>query len=413
MREMRPEPHPQQGRCHDAHYGGTEMPQILCPDVHGPHAVPVAHKTAATAVGPSPGLMTLPASGARLGGVRLVHQHGLHPQPRPLVRDHLAEPAKRPPVELLVGFCAVLDAGTNIADVANHDGLHASLVERGDKVLRLLVENVLNLPVQFPDRAPLGPDEFLAPLAAPLGLADIGVEASNGLGPVAGLAADEPSAVERGLFPVVHGRGAEFTLVHRCHAVPQGGARRNADVGGPQFVAARFLPADFDLPGQVERPGDDQRFIPLAVGEDELALLQADTRRFPGDFEEPLAPPGVLGLLAPFLFAGIGALDAGVEVPHHRVRGVGVEVRGDADTLHAVLREEDGLAPVLPGARLAEDAPVGDDRAGVQLPRRPRQMVEQGRGGEVEFPHDVEAQFSSPSRFSPASRRARARWRAA
>ena len=51
-------------------------------------------------------------------------------------------------VQLLVGLVPVVDVLADIPDVANGDGLDASLVERRDKSARLLVGNILNLMIE-------------------------------------------------------------------------------------------------------------------------------------------------------------------------------------------------------------------------------------------------------------------------
>ena len=65
-----------------------------------------------------------------------------------LVREHVADQATGHLVEFLVGFVPVVDALADIPNVANGDGLDASLVERRDKRGGLFVHDIFDLVVQ-------------------------------------------------------------------------------------------------------------------------------------------------------------------------------------------------------------------------------------------------------------------------
>jgi hypothetical protein len=78
----------------------------------------------------------------------LVLEHNAHPPALRLVREHMADQATGHLVEFLVGLMPVGDALANIPEVANGDGLDASLVQRRDKSGGLLVRDVLDLVIQ-------------------------------------------------------------------------------------------------------------------------------------------------------------------------------------------------------------------------------------------------------------------------
>jgi len=62
-----------------------------------------------------------------------------------------------------MGLFAVVQVFAGVPDVANHNHLHASLVERRNQVVALLMQDVLNLTFDFSKGAALGVDELFAP----------------------------------------------------------------------------------------------------------------------------------------------------------------------------------------------------------------------------------------------------------
>ena len=88
------------------------------------------------------------AGRARPRRIVLVLEHNPHPTALRLVREHVADQATGHLVEFLVGFVPVVDALADISNVANGDGLDASLVERRDKAAGLLVRDVPDLMIQ-------------------------------------------------------------------------------------------------------------------------------------------------------------------------------------------------------------------------------------------------------------------------
>ena len=79
----------------------------------------------------------------------------------------MPDAAVRPLVEFLIRFAANIQVVVqDIAHVANHNGSHACLMQRGDEVRCLLMLNIPDLVLNLLQLLLLGEDDPLAPLAA-------------------------------------------------------------------------------------------------------------------------------------------------------------------------------------------------------------------------------------------------------
>jgi len=144
---MRSVPQPD-GGCHDPNYWDIKLSQILSAQINSAEAVAMEPKiTGSAMILPATGLVEPVATWALLRRVALLLQNHLHPQPLCLVGEHLPELSRRHLVDFLVCHLVVLGRPPYIPDVANHNRLHASCVERGDKPGCLFVQNLCN---QFP-----------------------------------------------------------------------------------------------------------------------------------------------------------------------------------------------------------------------------------------------------------------------
>jgi hypothetical protein len=93
------------------------------------------------------GLVSLSTNRTLLRAVPLILQYHSHPQPLSFVGDEMPDLTMQHLVDLLIRLFVVVGRHPDIPKVANHNCLHASLVERGDQSGRLLVQNVLDLVV--------------------------------------------------------------------------------------------------------------------------------------------------------------------------------------------------------------------------------------------------------------------------
>jgi hypothetical protein len=85
-------------------------------------------------------------------------KNDLHPPALRLVREQVPDQATGHLVELLVRRVPVVDAVADVPNVANGDGLDASLMERRDKPGGLFVHDVPDLVIQAAQLPPQGPD---------------------------------------------------------------------------------------------------------------------------------------------------------------------------------------------------------------------------------------------------------------
>ena len=69
-------------------------------------------------------------------------------------------------MELLIILGANIQILPDIPNIANHHGLHAFSMERGNKSRCLLMLNILDLVFEFPELFLLGTNEFLASTGA-------------------------------------------------------------------------------------------------------------------------------------------------------------------------------------------------------------------------------------------------------
>ncbi len=145
--EMRLVPHAGGGRHRPNYRAGA---RILLPDINRADSVPVEHEPAvATAVHAPRRFVPVPTHRARPRGVPFIHQDHLHAQTLGLVGEHVPDQAAGHLVEALVGRRAAVGALPDITDVANDDGLHAALVERGDEFAGELVQRIFELMSYF------------------------------------------------------------------------------------------------------------------------------------------------------------------------------------------------------------------------------------------------------------------------
>ena len=157
------------GPRHRANYWAAA--QILLSNVGGSYAVAMkdeaaqlvrASKHAPSHLALAP-VSTLGTSARRVG---LFLQGDFHSAPLGLVGEFVPDAAVRPLVEFLVRFAANIQVVSDIAHVANHNGSHACLMQRGDEVRCLLMLNIPDLVLNLLKLLLLGADDPLAPLAA-------------------------------------------------------------------------------------------------------------------------------------------------------------------------------------------------------------------------------------------------------
>src|SRR5260370_2953564 len=162
---MRPEPQTR-GRCHNANY--WELTQILLSDVDTANAVPVIHPSTLRAPKHPPFHLAPHIATVRAGsaGVVLILQRYSHPQPLSFIGELEADRACGPLVDFLVVGMPNIVILPDIAHIANDHGLHALLIERGDKPRGLLVFDILDLVFNLLQLPLLGTAEPLAAFAA-------------------------------------------------------------------------------------------------------------------------------------------------------------------------------------------------------------------------------------------------------
>jgi hypothetical protein len=101
-------------------------------------------------------LVPLVASRTGLRAVPLILEHYSHPQPFGLVGDVVPGLAMHHLVDLLIRLLAVIGRHPDIPNVPNDNGLDAPCIQRRDKSCSLLVQNILDLPIQPGQLLPFG-----------------------------------------------------------------------------------------------------------------------------------------------------------------------------------------------------------------------------------------------------------------
>src|SRR6266487_5361799 len=98
-------------------------------------------------------------AGTGPAGIVLVLQSYSHAQPLSFVGEFKTDRAMGPLMNFLVVGMSNIVVLPDISDIANDHGLHALLMQRGDKPRGLLVLNILDLVLYFLQLSPLGTDE--------------------------------------------------------------------------------------------------------------------------------------------------------------------------------------------------------------------------------------------------------------
>jgi hypothetical protein len=141
---VRPKPQTR-GQCHAANY--WELTQILVSNVDAANAVPVVHPSTLRAMKHTVFHLAsyMPTAGTGTAGVVLILQGHSHAQPLCLVGELEAHRAMRPLVDFLVVGMPNIVVLPDISHIANDYGLHACLMQRGEKPRGLFVLNILDL----------------------------------------------------------------------------------------------------------------------------------------------------------------------------------------------------------------------------------------------------------------------------
>ena len=148
---MRTEPQ-SNGRSHNANYGDFHQSQILFANIDGSDSIPMKRETATAFVDAVFGFVPLATLGTGLRGIPLILNRHFHPQLLGLVSNHLASLPMQHLMDLLIRFFAIINRLPNISYVANHNGLHVSIFERGNPSSSLFVLDIFDLIVKLCQR---------------------------------------------------------------------------------------------------------------------------------------------------------------------------------------------------------------------------------------------------------------------
>ena len=153
------------GRCHSANYRAEA--QILSSDVDCSNSIsvilPLALFLCAGEDTPTWRRLALVLTDwTGLGGVAFVLQFYHHAKSLGLVGDFVSNAPSRPLMDLLIGFSANINMLPEISNVAYDHGLHALLIQRGNKSRCLLVFDILDLVLDFPQLLLFGFDQLLS-----------------------------------------------------------------------------------------------------------------------------------------------------------------------------------------------------------------------------------------------------------
>jgi hypothetical protein len=151
---MREIPHAR-GACHLPNYkGAARYPLRLCPDVDAVHAItvigPLTRRTPEYPPRPRT-LAPMPTRWTRLACLSFFLQGEAHSKPLGFVREHVARSAMRPPMDFLMIRRANIIVLPDVSHIADFQRSHACLMQRGDESRGLLVFNIFDLMVEFPE----------------------------------------------------------------------------------------------------------------------------------------------------------------------------------------------------------------------------------------------------------------------
>ena len=370
---MRHMPYARSG-CHVRNnVGDTKFPTILVPDVHSSHAIPMPDEAAllvATSEHPSLwcGLPFVPTLRARFWGVGLFLQFHSHAKPLGLVGEFVAHGASGPLVQFLVIGGANIGVLPDSSHIANHHGLHALSVQRGNEPCGLLVFDIGYLLFQFPQLFVFGTNELLAPAGAFLAPADALVHMLDELVAILPLASQESPVENMRLGAIVGNGHVDFAQVDPCYPLTYRLPVCLHRIGCYGLVLCP-CPVDDHRLRQFPRPIEHERCITTAVGEPKLPILERQSRTFVLDTEVPF--PLVWGPCCPIHLAPFApASEAGKKRFDTGISGVSMQLLGGEEPLEVL-----GTQPY---AFVSYGTPEEHQGLAVELPALVSKLIELG-----------------------------------
>jgi hypothetical protein len=203
----------------------------------------------------------------------LILQVHYHSQPLSLIGEHTPHSAMGPLIKLLIVLAANIHPLADLANVADDHGLHALLIQRGNKSGGLLVFDILDLVLELLELSLLRPDQLFVSTGAFLFPVDLFVEMLEELVAILPLGAQQASIEDMGMLPPMRDSQLDLAQIDASYLAPNGsGFRFFLPIGSDGFILAA-RPADHHRLGTIPLPGEEERLVALPIGKSELALF--------------------------------------------------------------------------------------------------------------------------------------------
>ena len=204
-------------------------------------------------------------------------EHDAHPQTLRLIGELVANAAKRPLMEFLIGLGAFIQTVPDRAHIANDQLLDALLVQRVDQIAGLLVFDLMDLMFELAQPFLLGADQFPAPLASLLAAGNLRIHPRDELVAVLPLAAQQAPIEQGSALPIAGDRRMHLAQVDAravCSSPFFQGHllflwQTFPDLVGRDGFVLAPRPVDDDGVRKLPFPEQDHRGLAPAIGEDE------------------------------------------------------------------------------------------------------------------------------------------------
>ena len=374
---MRCEPQASNGGCHIRNYRVATL--ILLTNIDGAYSVTMRQKTTATVESTTFGFVPITTFRAGGGGISFVLEDDLTTDSFPFVGDQESEPAVVPLVEFLVGSFAIVQVDTDVAHIADSERLHPSLKEGGDKGSGELVFDVPYLVLDLGELFPFGCDEPASTSGASFLRVDEAGEFGFDLVLVSTFGSEESSVVDDDFHTIEGGSRVDLPEVDTGYTVTFDPAGSFSDVGGTEFILAT-IPSHLHLLWNIPMPGDGERVITTAIGEDQHPITNTEVLPLPNDLEETMTTPRGSGC-GICLSALSPRLQGSEESLNRCLGGLGIQIVSTEQLHHGVRRKPDSL--------FSHNTPEVDKSSGIEIPGRQSQLIHLARLTNPEFTHKV------------------------
>src|SRR5260370_15852303 len=224
------------------------------------------------------------------GRVFILQLHN-HPHTLRLIREHVTHFSCRPLVNFLFLFGANIIGLPNSTNIANDHGLHALLIQHGNKSFCLLMFDILDLVLQFPQLSLLGGYQFLSSMGSFLFLSDLLTEFLLQFVLILPLSSQISTVEDMGILAVVRYGNMNLAQVDASNFPTHRLALCFILAIGSDCFILRARPVNNHCLGLLPLPCHDEWIVSAAIRKSQFTILELDSITLILHTKLPSSPP--------------------------------------------------------------------------------------------------------------------------